>query len=64
MLGACIATAGLRITSIVDVDPQEANPMERQYAEVVGVLRTGWPISIRRGSFLSLPCSKIQTSQR
>jgi hypothetical protein len=32
----------LRITFFVDVDPQEANPMERQYAEVVGVRRTGW----------------------
>src|SRR5207302_3835978 len=27
---------------IVDVDPKEANPMERQYPEVVGVRRTGW----------------------
>jgi len=42
MLGACIVAAVLRITSTVDVDPQEAIPMERQYAEVVGVRRTGW----------------------
>jgi hypothetical protein len=26
----------------VDVDPKEANPMERRYPEVVGVRRTGW----------------------
>jgi hypothetical protein len=38
----CIETGQNRITSLVDVDLQEANPMERQYPEVVGVRRTGW----------------------
>ena len=42
MLAACIEAAPNRITSLVDVDLKEANPMERRYPEVVGVRRTGW----------------------
>jgi hypothetical protein len=42
MLAACIVRPSLRITFLVDVDPKEANPMERRYPEVVGVRRTGW----------------------
>jgi hypothetical protein len=38
----CIAGTPFRITSFVDVDLKEKNPMERRYPEVVGVRRTGW----------------------
>src|SRR5260221_2079329 len=42
MLAVCIVRPALGIRFLVDVDPKEANPMERRYPEVVGVRRTGW----------------------
>jgi hypothetical protein len=41
-LSFCIKLTLYRIRWLVDVDPKEANPMDRRNIETVGVRRTGW----------------------